>query len=145
MESNKMKVSTKWENDFVFSMTNSEGNQLKMDAHMEADGQKQGVLPMQALLGALAGCAGMDFKAILQPHMDQVNSIEIVTEGTKRETQPKDFTAINVTFVVTGEVPADKVWRAIKISAEKYCPVAHSVKPDITYQLLLNGQEIPAP
>lgn len=144
MESNKMKVSTKWENDFVFSMTNSEGNQLKMDAHMEAGGQKQGVLPMQALLGALAGCVGMDFKAILQPHMDQVNSIEIVTEGTKRDVQPKDFTAISVTFVVTGDVPADKVWRAIKISAEKYCPVAHSVKPDISYQLLLNGQEIPA-
>ncbi|WP_251006057.1 OsmC family protein [Carnobacterium sp. ISL-102] len=142
MESNKMQVSIIWENDFIFSMTNSDGNQLKMDAHMEAGGQKKGLLPMQALLGALAGCVGMDFTAILQPHMDQVNSIEIVTQGTKREIQPKDFTAITVTFIVTGDVPTDKVWRAIKISAEKYCPVAHSLKPDIIYQLRLNGQEI---
>ena len=143
MESNKMKVSTVWENDFVFSMTNPDGNQLKMDAHMEAGGQKKGILPMQALLGSLAGCIGMDFKAILKPHMDTVKSIEIVTEGTKRETRPKDFTAITIRFILTGDVPSEKVWRAIRISAEKYCPVVHSLKPEITYQLLLNGKDIP--
>ncbi|MGP6147334.1 OsmC family protein [Jeotgalibaca sp. A122] len=145
MESNKMKVSTKWEKEFVFSMTNGEGNQLKMDAHAGGGGQNQGVLPMQALLGALAGCIGMDVRAILKPHIDQVDSIEIVTEGTKENNHPKSFIAITVTFVVNGEVPSDRVWRAITIGAEKYCPVAHSLKADVDYFLVLNGQDVAKP
>lgn len=145
MDSNKMKISTKWEKGYVFSMTNSEGSQLKMDAHASVGGQNQGVMPTEALLGALAGCIGMDVRAILKSHIDQVDSIEIITEGTKEATHPKSFNAITVTFMVEGEVPADKVWRAITLGAEKYCPVAHSLKADIDYFLVLNGQDVTKP
>ncbi|MGO1058919.1 OsmC family protein [Planococcus sp. FY231025] len=114
-----------------------------MDAHQATGGEGNGVLPMQALLGSLAGCVGMDVVAILRPRMDKIKRIKIVTEGAKNDKPPKEFTAITATFQVDGEVEPEWVWHAIRTSADKYCPVAHSILPELTYRLVLNDEETP--
>lgn len=136
-----LKVATTWQKDFLFTMKTPGGHQLEMDAHQATGGEGNGVLPMQALLGALAGCVGMDVVAILRTRMDKIERIEIVTEGAKNDKPPKEFTAITVTFQVDGEVEPERVWHAIRTSADKYCPVAHSILPQLTYRLVLNGEE----
>lgn len=136
-----LKVATKWQKDLLFTMKTPGGHQLEMDAHQATGGERNGVLPMQALLGALAGCVGMDVVAILRTRMDKIERIEIVTEGAKNDKPPKEFTAITVTFQVDGEVEPERVWHAIRTSADKYCPVAHSILPQLTYRLVLNGEE----
>lgn len=140
-----LKVATTWQKDFLFTMNTPGGHQLEMDAHQATGGEGNGVLPMQALLGALAGCVGMDVVAILRTRMDNIGRIEIVTEGAKNDKPPKEFTAITVTFQVDGEVEPERVWHAIRTSADKYCPVAHSILPQLTYRLVLNGEETPEP
>lgn len=142
MAGQALKVATKWQKAFLFTMTTPGGHKLEMDAHQATGGEGNGVLPMQALLGALAGCVGMDVVAILRSRMDHITRIEIVTEGAKNEEPPKEFTAITVTFQVDGEVEPERVWHAIRTSADKYCPVAHSILPELAYRLELNGNEI---
>lgn len=137
-----MKVSTKWEGNLGFTMTNPDGNQLKMDARQEADGEGSGVSPMEAVLGGLAGCMGIDMYMILKPYQDKLTRMEIETEGNRNETEPRFFTAIEVTIHVDGDVPASRVWRAVKLSDEKYCSVANSLKADLTYKVILNGEDV---
>lgn len=143
METDQLVLSTKWQGDFVFSAVGQGGHTLTMDAH-HGVGHEQGLLPMQALLGALAGCVGMDVVMILRSRMDEIRSLEIVTEGEKRRNPPKEFLSIVVTFFVEGDIEAAKVHHAIEVSGEKYCPVAHSLKADVRYRLVLNGEEVSA-
>ncbi|MBT2582451.1 OsmC family protein [Planococcus sp. ISL-109] len=140
METELLKLSTKWQGDFVFEASGQGGHVLKMDAH-KGVGNDQGLLPMQALLGSLAGCVGMDVIMILRSKIDKVQSIEIVTEGEKRKDPPKEFLAVTVTFLVEGDIDEEKVLHAIEVSGEKYCPVAHSMKADVRYELVLNGKK----
>ncbi|HSJ37702.1 MAG TPA: OsmC family protein [Planococcus sp. (in: firmicutes)] len=143
METDQLVLSTKWQGDFVFSAVGQGGHTLTMDAH-QGVGHEQGLLPMQALLGSLAGCVGMDVIMILRARMKEIRSIEIITEGEKRRNPPKEFLAIVVTFFVEGDIEAAKVLHAIEVSGEKYCPVAHSLKADVRYRLMLNGEEVSA-
>ena len=52
--------------------------------------------------------------------------------GTRREEEPRRYTAIAFHFAVRGEGLDDtKLRRAIDLSLEKYCSVVASLAPDI--------------
>lgn len=97
---------------------------------------------METVLGGLAGCMGIDMYMILKPYQDKISRMEIDTDGERNDTAPKFFTAIEVTVHVDGDVPASRVWRAVKLSDEKYCSVANSLKADLSYRVILNGEEV---
>jgi uncharacterized OsmC-like protein len=40
---------------------------------------------------------------------------------------------VELSFVVIGNVPPDRVERAIALSRERYCSVWHSLRPDIAF------------
>ncbi|EXJ24099.1 OsmC/Ohr family protein [Alkalibacterium sp. AK22] len=139
-----MRVSTKWEGNLAFTMTNPNGNELRMDARKEVGGDGSGVSPMEAVLGGLAGCMGIDMYMVLKPYQDKMTRMEIETDGTRNDESPKYFTAVEITVHVDGDVPASRVWRAVKLSDEKYCSVANSLKANLTYKVILNGEEVSA-
>ena len=86
----------------------------------------------------------MDVVMILRSKMEEIRSLEIITEGEKRRNPPKEFLSIVVTFHIEGDIAAEKVLHAIEVIGEKYCPVAHSLKADVRYRLMLNGEEVAA-
>ncbi|WP_080146782.1 OsmC family protein [Marinilactibacillus piezotolerans] len=137
-----MKVSTKWEGNLAFTMNNGKGKELKMDAGEAAGGNGNGVSPMEAVLGGLAGCMGIDMYMILKPYQEKLENIEIETDGERNEEPPKYFKKVLVTVHVDGDVPASRVWRAVKLSDEKYCSVANSLKAELSYKVVLNGEEV---
>jgi putative redox protein len=55
-------------------------------------------------------------------------------DGQRAGEAPKRLTAVQLHFTVTGDVPADKMERAIALSREKYCSVWHSLRQDIDFQ-----------
>lgn len=55
-------------------------------------------------------------------------------DGLRADEDPKRLTAVQLHFTVTGEVPADRVERAIALSREKYCSVWHSLRQDIEFR-----------
>lgn len=140
-----MEVTTKWEGNLAFTMTNSHGKHLKMDAREEAGGEGSGVSPMEAVLGGLAGCMGIDTFMALKPYQDKIERLEFVTDGERKEAPPRYFTKIHVTIYVDGDVPSSRVWRAIRLSDEKYCSVANSLKAELYYMVVLNGEKVTDP
>ncbi|EDP69001.1 hypothetical protein CAT7_05756 [Carnobacterium sp. AT7] len=137
-----MIVTTTWNKGRKFTAKGDSGYELKMDATPAYGGQGEGATPTEMLLASLAGCIGIDATMILKPHLEKIEKLEIITDGTRREEAPKDFTAMNITFVVDGTVDSSKIWRAVRLSEEKYCTVSNSLKAEITYDVVLNGEKL---
>jgi putative redox protein len=98
------------------------GHSIVMDGPPESGGRNLGVRPMEMLLLGLGGCASFDVVLILQKSKQQIIDCEVQIEAVRADKEPKVFTRIHLHFVVTGRsVSAEKVERAIKLSAEKYC------------------------
>ena len=94
---------------------------------------------MQTLAFALAGCMSMDVVHVLTKGRHDLRGLRADLTGQRAPDEPRRFTAITLHFTVTGDVPPDKVERAIDLSREKYCSVWHSMRQDIeltvTYKL----------
>ena len=94
---------------------------------------------MQALAFALAGCMSMDVVHVLTKGRHDLRGLRADLTAQRAPDEPRRFTAITLHYTVTGDVPTDKVERAIHLSREKYCSVWHSMRQDIeltvTYKL----------
>jgi putative redox protein len=96
--------------------------------------------PVELLLLAAATCTASDIVIILEKQRVQLESLDIEVNGTRREEQPRRFTAIAFHVSVRGAGADEvKVRRAIDLSLEKYCSVIASLAPDIpvTYDVAI--------
>jgi putative redox protein len=114
-----------WEHDLVFS-GQSGGIAMTLDS-----GSVAGPSPMQALAFALAGCMAMDVVHVIKKGRYELRGLRADLSGTRASEQPRRFTAIALHYTVIGDVPDEKVARAIELSREKYCSVWHSMRQDI--------------
>lgn len=88
--------------------------------------------PVELLLLAAATCTASDVVIILQKQRVKLESLEVAMRGTRREEEPRRYTAIAFQFRVRGEgADETKLRRAIDLSLEKYCSVVASLAPDI--------------
>ena len=98
---------------------------------VDGDG-KQATSPVELLLLAAATCTATDVVIILQKQRIKLASLDVSMRGTRRETEPRRYTAIAFHFAIRGEgVDETKARRAIDLSLEKYCSVVASLAPDI--------------
>lgn len=117
-----MKARVKWLDNMSFVGESGSGHSVVMDGPPELGGRNLGVRPMEMLLLGLGGCSAFDVVLILQKSKQQVVDCEVQIEAERAEKEPKVFTRIHLHFIVTGRnLAEDKVERAIKLSAEKYC------------------------
>ena len=137
-----MNVTTTWNQGRKFTSVGDSGFEINMDATPAYGGLGEGATPTEMLLASLAGCIGIDATMVLNRQLEDITHLEIETEGVRDEEPPKAFTSIQVTFHITGDVKGDRVWRAIHLSEEKYCTVSNSLKAEITYDVVLNGEKL---
>src|SRR2546428_2416262 len=81
-----------------------------------------------------------DVVVILQKQRVVLRSLEIAVVGTRREMEPRRYTALHFRFAIAGDGADEaKARRAIDLSLEKYCSVVASLAPDIrvTYDVAL--------
>ena len=110
--------------DLQYEGTDTKGNIIKMGG--------DDVSPAELLLLGVAGCTGMDVKAILSKKKVDFDSIEITVTGKQPTQYPKPFKIVNIHFTVTGRnVPENAVARAIELSSEKYCIAAQTLKAEV--------------
>jgi putative redox protein len=93
-----------------------------------------GPSPVQALAFGLAGCMAIDVVHILKKGRVEPRSMKAHLEAERAPEDPKRVVSVTLHFVIVGEVPADRVDRAIALSREKYCSVWHSLRPDIDFR-----------
>ncbi|MGH7702630.1 MAG: OsmC family protein [Gemmatimonadales bacterium] len=135
MPSEIKRTSLAWLGDLRFEGGEPQGPSTRIDGdNREAPG------PMLTLLLAAASCSGADVVSILQKMRVRLQSFRIEAAGTRREEEPRRYTAMHLTYHLGGEgLDETKARRAIELSIAKYCSVMHSLDPDlrITYELRL--------
>jgi len=136
-----MIVKTVWQGRRAFVAAGDSGHPIRMDAPAAIGGEGSGATPMELVLAGLAGCIGIDLTMILNQFLGDIRRLEIEAVGTRKETPPKGFTAVEVIFRVDGDIPEYRLRKAIEMGLERYCSVAGSLKADIRYRLILNGAE----
>lgn len=117
-----MKARVKWLDHMSFVGESGSGHSVVMDGPPGFGGRDLGVRPMEMLLLGLGGCTAFDVVNILQRSRQPVAGCEVELEAERAETDPKVFTRIHIHFIVSGRgLSSDRVERAIKLSAEKFC------------------------
>ena len=122
-----LEIDLEWEGDLRFRGRAGD-TEILMDSPPKA-----GPSPVQLLGFGLAGCMAMDVASILERGRLEVKSMKVHLEATRSGDHPKRVLAADLRFTVQGQIPPDRVERAIQLSRERYCSVWHSLNPDIEF------------
>ncbi|MCK1993487.1 OsmC family protein [Peribacillus muralis] len=134
-----MKTELKWTGELAFAGSTPSGHEIKMDAAEDAGGRNSGARPTEFLLQSLAGCTGIDIIMILKKMRLEPLTFQMEIEGKRADEHPKRFTQYSIHYSLEGELPEDKVVRAIRLSKDTYCSVYHSLNAPITVSYSING------
>jgi putative redox protein len=117
-----------WKGDQRFSGTSG-------DVSTTLDGRrKAGPSPVQAVAFSLAGCMGIDVVDMIEKGRLPIKGLTCEMSVFRGDGPPRRITGVDLHFVVQGDVPEDRVARAIELSREKYCSVWHSLNPSIEFK-----------
>ena len=90
--------------------------------------------PVQTLAFALAGCMAMDVAVVMARSRIDVRSMRVRLEAERAPAEPRRLVRASLHFTLVGDVPADRMDRALQLSRDKYCSVWNSLRPDIELQ-----------
>lgn len=123
----RVRLDLVWEGDLRFR-----GRSGAVEIVLDSD-SAAGPSPVEALTFGLAGCMAIDVVHILKKGRLPLASLRAALRAERAPRDPKRLVSVHLHFRVGGEVPADKVERAIALSRETYCSVWHSLRPDIDF------------
>jgi putative redox protein len=130
-------ISATWAGEHRFDTGRAGGPVARLDGSAQS-----GQSPPDALLSSLAACSGIDLVDILAKRRTPVERLVIDVEGERRETPPRRFLRLRITYRVDGAgIEAAHAERAVVLAFEKYCSVAASLAPDIMVEatVVVNG------
>jgi len=122
-----------WQGGQRFSGTSDGGVSITMDGHEEA-----GPSPVQTVAFALAGCMAIDVVDVIEKGRLPVKAVTCDMSVFRAQGIPRKIVGFDLHFLVTGEVPEDRIARAIELSREKYCSVWHTLHPAIDFKTSFN-------
>jgi putative redox protein len=115
----------RWVEGMQFVGTDSGGHSVVLSG----DEQQSGVRPSEMLLVALASCTAVDVVEIMAKKRKPLRQLEIVISGERDPNPPWPYRRIEVNYRMSGDDLTEKaVSQAIKLSSEKYCSVAATVR-----------------
>ncbi|MFL6467236.1 MAG: OsmC family protein [Pyrinomonadaceae bacterium] len=126
MAGDQYKATIKWAGDEMFIGVPPSGHAQVIDSKSD----KRAASPLELLLLAVASCTAADVISILLKKRQNVADYNVVITGTRVDDHPRKFTAFHVHHIVQGRsVSENALADAIKLSDEKYCSVAATVRP----------------
>ena len=128
-----------WEGAHLFDTGRPNGPTARFDGTA-----KSAQTPPDALLSALASCAGIDVVDYLAKRRTPVTSLAVDVQADRRELHPRRFEQIRLRFEIGGtEIDRSHAERAVRLAFERYCSVAASLAPDIDIfaLMVLNGED----
>jgi len=131
-------VKVTWLGGMAFESVGATGNSFTMDATTEAGGDNRGPSPVEALIGSLAACTGIDIISILNKKRTPPSSYRLEVHYVKETGDwPRPVTSAVVTHIIEGDVDPEAVAQAIRLSEDKYCSVSATLK--IPVQISVKG------
>ena len=113
--------------DEFFIGTSPSGHAQAIDTKGD---RKSAPTPMEMLLTAVGACTAVDIVSILEKKRQIITDYKVEVTGARRAEHPRSFDKIHIRHIVYGRgVSQQAVEQAIKLSDEKYCSVAATVRP----------------
>ena len=132
-----MKSITKMIEDELYISSNEAGQEVTID--MRKPEFKQSQSPVELVLSALGACGAVDIAIMLRKRKKTIEEFITETAGTRREETPKSFTKIHCHYKIKSpDVEEEELHKIAKLSLEKYCSVAHSLKAEVTFSVEVN-------
>lgn len=89
----------------------------------------RGAKASDLLVIALCACSAYDVVDILQKQRVQITGLTVTADAEQAPEPPWPFVRIHLHYAVAGhDLDPNKVARAIKLSEEKYCSVAATIR-----------------
>ena len=127
-----MKVNLKRVNEaFHYEALTTDKIKVNIDANPAIGGEGKGTRPMELLLMGVASCASIDLGLILKKQKQKLLDHEVEVTASRNDNVAKTFKAINLHFILWGDLDSSKVERAIELTLTKYCSVALSLDKEI--------------
>lgn len=128
----KRNVTVRMQAAMEYEAVNPQGNKVAIDMYDPADKKAQS--PMDLLLSALGGCSAVDAVQMMQKKRREITDFFIEVEGDRNDGIPAFYTQIAMHFVlVSPDATAEEFAKVVKLSVDKYCSVASSIKAPISY------------
>lgn len=113
---------------FHFIGKGSRNVEIHIDDSIKAGGKELGAGPMELVLMGMGSCSSFDIITILKKQKLELEDIKVKINAVRRDEAPKVFIKVHLHFILKGNLPEDKVERAIDLSLNKYCSVAAMVR-----------------
>lgn len=123
---------SKWVQGLQFVARGDSGHAIVLDAYKDVGGEDSGPRPGELTLIALGSCTGIDVVSILKKMRVEFESLEVEVKGEAAPEHPKVWTEVWVKYKVKGDVPEDKLKKAIELSRDRYCSVGALFKKAAT-------------
>ncbi len=117
-------IKATWTDGVRFLHTSGSGHALVTDAPVEFGGGGTAPSPMELVLHALAGCAGVDLASILTKMRVPFTGLDITATAARADEHPRVYTEIMLHMIVRGAVDPEKFERAVSLSLDSYCSVS---------------------
>ncbi len=101
------------------------GEAVSVGGNPEGPGAK----PADLLPVSLAACTAYDVVEILRKQRQDLRGLHAIVRSQQDPDPPWTFRAIDVEWVLTGDVDAQKAERAVSLADGKYCAVAATLRP----------------
>jgi putative redox protein len=101
-----------------------DGFDVPVDADADVGGQNKGPKPKGLVLTSLVGCTAMDVISILRKMRVEPEEFSVEAETELTDEHPKVFKKVLITYRLKGDVPRDKVEKAVQLSQDRYCGVS---------------------
>src|SRR5215468_736656 len=108
-----------WLDHQRFAAESSSGHAIVVDGD-----KKTANSPMELVLVGLCGCTGYDLASILKKKREPFTKLEVRAQAERSAEPPMVYTAIKLTYTVSGRVSRKAVEDAVRLSEEKYCSVS---------------------
>lgn len=126
-----------YEGGMRFVGRGASGHPVAMDASTANGGNDAAPRPVEVLLASLGACTGMDVVAILRKSQHAPAAFRVEIADERASEYPKVIQKIHLAYVVSREVPKERLEKAIELSLAKYCPIANTLAgvAEITYEM----------
>jgi putative redox protein len=113
-------------NDFFMGVSPS-GHAVPIDTNGERSAAPS---PLELLMLSLGSCTGTDVISVLHKKRERVTDYRIEIRGERREDHPRSFRRLELHHIIRGHgVTEASVAQAVRLSTDKYCSVAATLRP----------------
>ncbi len=127
-----------WHGNMKFIGSAGSGHEIIMDAAPASGGDNQGSRPKEMILHGLAGCTAMDVISILKKMRQPVEAFRVEVDVIQSEEHPKIFSKIHIRYIFKGDIPLEKLEKAVDLSQNTYCGVSAMLRKssDLTHEII---------